>query len=93
MKASIQTGLTEETKVPLKWVFIMLAGASGFVGGAVGLGMYFGGRDASAAALVTRVDKLEDAVKKIPEIAEGVARLEGAFHTNPNERLPASNGP
>lgn len=88
----IDDQLSDETAVPLKWLLALLAGCATFTGGAVFTGMYFGGRDANASALTQRVDRLEEAVKQIPQIAQGVARLEGAMGTLPSEeRLPASH--
>lgn len=83
--------LNDETSVPMKWLIALLVGCASFTGAAVFVGMYFGGRDASAQALSVRVDKLEEAVKKIPAMAEGIARLEGALGTLPEDRLPASS--
>jgi hypothetical protein len=86
--------ITDETKVPLKWVIALLGGASVFVGSAVGLGMYFGARDANAQGLSRRVDKLEAAVETISVVDRRLARIEGALHvTVPAEdRIPASSG-
>lgn len=73
--------LGDETGVPIKWVYGLLAGCAVFTGTVASVGMYFGKGEANAASLSTRVDKLEDAVKRIPEMAEGIARLEGAIGT------------
>lgn len=82
--------ISDNTTIPIGWVFALLVGCASFSVAAVKAGEYIGGNDASAAAISMRVDKLEDAVKKIPEIAEGVARLEGAMGTKPDERKPAN---
>lgn len=77
--------VTEETRVPMKAVIALLAGCAMFTGSAVAVGMYFGGQNSDQRALIARVDKLEDAVKKIPEMAEGIARIEGAMGTAPKK--------
>lgn len=82
--------ISDETNVPMKWVLGLLAGCAAFTGTAVGVGMYFGTGSANASHLETRVSKLEKAVEQIPQIAEGVARLEGAMGTLPkHRRMPA----
>lgn len=72
-------GLHDETKIPLKWAFALLTGASLFVGSAVGLGMYFGSRDAEGAALAERVAKLEQEIPTITLVDRRLARIEGAL--------------
>ncbi len=81
--------ITEETKVPMKWVLGLLIGCATFTGSSVFVGMYFGSRDANAGNLERRVTTLEESVRKIPEMAEGIARLEGAIGTLPKDRMPA----
>ncbi len=84
--------LSEETKIPLKWVIALLIGASGFVGSAVAIGMYFGSRDANAAGLANRVAKLENEVAVFYLVDRRLARIEGALNIRVPEadRLPAS---
>lgn len=83
--------INEETKVPIKWVIGLLAGCATFTGVAFTAGSYFGSNDANAIGIERRVQNLEDAIKKIPEMAEGIARLEGAMGTLPNGRMPAED--
>lgn len=81
----------EKAKIPVGWAVALLIGCATFTTAAFSAGAYFGAGDAQASALEARVANLESAVKKIPEIAEGVARLEGAMGTLPDKkRLPAA---
>ncbi len=88
--------LSEETNVPMRWVFILLAGASAFVGTAVGLGVYFGSRDAKAENVVQRVEKLEADVDVLNVLDRRLLRLEirAGIDVPKEDRLPASqHGP
>lgn len=84
--------LNDDTSVPMKWLIALLVGCASFTGGAVFVGMYFGGRDANASAIVLRVERLEVAVDAMGMVDRRLARIEGALHIPiPEEdRLPAS---
>lgn len=84
--------LGDETGIPIKWVIGLLVGCATFTVSAFSAGSYLGSRDANAGALERRVTTLEEAIKKIPDMAEGIARLEGAMGTLPKERMPAASG-
>ncbi len=84
--------LSEETSVPMKWLVALLVGCASFTGGAVFVGMYFGGRDANASAITLRVERLEVAVDAMSLVDRRLARIEGALHipVPEEDRLPAA---
>lgn len=86
------SSLSEETGVPLRWVFGLLIGCATFTSIAVGTGMYFGTRDARADGLVERVTKLEQAIDAISVVDRRLARIEGALGIGmQNQRMPAGD--
>lgn len=92
MKTPMQSAIDDDSNVPLKWVFALLAGCSVFIGTAVSAGIYFGARDAKAEGLVERVTKLEASVDAMSLVDRRLARIEGALGVKvpAEDRLPAS---
>jgi hypothetical protein len=90
-ESSIDLSSLEKAKVPISWTISLLIGCATFTIAAFSAGAYFATGDAQAQALEARVSKLEKAIEKIPEMANGIARLEGAMGTLPkrSQRIPA----
>lgn len=80
--------LSDNTKVPVGWVFALLACGATATATALMIGMYFGSGDSQAASLEKRVERLEQI---IPRIDRRLARMEGSRDINaPKEdRFPA----
>ena len=83
-----------KARIPLNWALALLAGCATFTTAAFTAGSYFGSRDANATSVEQRVATVEVEIKGIrdllPEMAAGIARLEGAMGTLPQgKRVPA----
>lgn len=71
--------VSDETGIPLKWVFALLGGASIFIASAVTVGMYMGSLESKASTNEKRIEKLEQDVEAISLIDRRLARIEGAL--------------
>lgn len=70
--------LSDETNIPLKWVFALLVvGAAGMFT-ANQVGNYFGSRDAWAQAAEKRMDGMERALEALPKIDKRLAVIESS---------------
>lgn len=83
-----QVQLTEETSVPLSWIFIACAVI-------LSMGIFTGNLSTSVSANERRITKLEEALDALPRIDRRLARIEGAqgIFAPKEDRIPASNGP
>lgn len=88
--------LDDETSVPVKWVYALLAAGLAFMGTAVGLGMYFGARDARADQINERVSHLEADLASVGLLAGRVDRrlfrleIKAGVDVPQADRIPAS---
>jgi len=54
-----EANLSDETRVPLRWVLALLVGATGSLGGFVALGVWAGSIESKAESASSRVDAVE----------------------------------
>lgn len=80
-----ETNLSDETRVPLKWVLALLAGATGSLGGFVAIGVWAGGVESRANTTEATVTKLEEKVEVIHQIDKRLSRIEGALGLPPKK--------
>lgn len=88
----MKLNLSDDTRVPIRWVFALLVGCASTMGGAVLIGNYVGNNEARAQAVDKRILSLEAALESIPMIDRRLARIEGAqgIQVPKAERFPAS---
>lgn len=84
--------ISDETNVPLKWVFAVIMGCGVTLATAVIIGKYVGNNDARASAHERRLTDLEETLRVIPLIDRRLARIEGASGVKApaKDRFPAS---
>lgn len=84
--------LSDDTKIPLAWVFALLMGCAATLTAAIMVGSYVGNNDARAQAIEHRLSSLEAALEVIPKIDRRLARMEGARGVDVPEtdRFPAA---
>lgn len=70
--------LNDETGVPVKWFFMLVAGFFAMGSVLVGLALWAGSVEARGTSNSRRLDKIEMALDQIVDINVRLARIEGA---------------